>query len=233
MKTHSSPTLSTLGFAAALVATKPLQAATVTWEDTAGFTALSSYQSLGEWNTNGDAEGWVASNFATGPTIATGTVSGTSGSPPTNLAAVDPFYTRNGISGINLDSGNFDIVEFRLRVGDGITVVDNARIDFFWGTSNNGGISGTRRIAIENSSLTGWNGGDEGNFKVYQINMAGTANWDGNLTNVRLDPISGTVANGQANQPFSFDYVRIGVPEPSVFLLSALGGLITLRRRRT
>ena len=56
---------------------------------------------------------------------------------------------------------------------------------------------------------------------------------DGTLTHLRIDPIAGTVAGGQANQEFAFDYVRIStIPEPSAALLSGVATCLLLLRRR-
>lgn len=216
-------------------------AATVSWDLDAGFSSLTSSVSLGEWNTDGDFESWTPGNVTNAAVIG-GSLTGLAGSPPTNLAAVDPTLSIVASSlGLDLTTGDHDIVEFRLKLGDGVTVVNNARIDLFWGTSVNPGIAGARRVTIDTTTLPSWDdtglgNGDEGNFRTYQIDMSGTAGWGGTLERFRFDPIAGTVAGGQGNQPFEVDYFRISngvqIPEPGSALLGGLSGLLLLRRRR-
>lgn len=215
-----------------------LGAATTSWDFDSGFTSLVTSSSQAEWNTDGDFESWATSNVAS-PTVSAGVLTGISASPAGNLAAVDPFISISPTLALDLTSGDNDVIEFRLKIGDGATVVNSPRIDVFWGTNLTPGFAGARRVQIDATAIPTWTSagfgnGDEGNFRVYQVDMTGTAGWDGTLTHLRLDPIAGTVAGGQRDKPFEFDYVRIGstVPEPSSALLGGLAGLFLIRRRR-
>lgn len=215
-----------------------LSAATVSWDLGVGFTPLVSSSSQGEWNTNGAFESWGTTNVAT-PAVSAGVLTGMSASPAGNPAAVDPFVSITPTLALDLTSGLNDVIEFRLKIGDGTTVVNTPRVDVFWGTNLTPGFAGTRRIQIDAAQIADWTtagfgNGDEGNFRVYQVDMTGTPGWAGTLTHLRLDPIAGTVAGGQQNKPFEFDYVRIGttVPEPSTAFFGSLAGLLLFRRRR-
>ena len=97
----------------------------------------------------------------------------------------------------------------------------------FWGTTNNNGIVGARRVD-DGASLP-----SDGSYHIIQFNMTGEADWDGTLDDVRIDPFSNTATGGRS---FQIDYVRVGsvIPEPSVAMLSGLAvtGLLLRRRRK-
>lgn len=175
---------------------------------------INDYVSLGEWNSNTNTEGWQsrqAINFQ----ATSGTLSG-----EVQDRANDPMLIRRGLTGIDLSSGDFDIVEIGLRLNGAVS-----RLDFFWGTSNAGGFRGTRRFGTESIALPT----DEQSF-VLQFDMSSILSWDGILTDVRLDPFTGNISNSSSvSRSYEVDYVRVGavpVPEPGTLGLFGLSLLL-------
>jgi len=176
---------------------------------------LTSYNSLGEWNSDGVFESWSPNPQVVSPAVSGGVLSGS-----VNDGSNDPTLSRNNFAGlgIDLDSGNSDIIEIRVkRTGQA------SRFDVFWGTTNANGISGTRRVDDESLLPS------DGSFYIIQFDMSGVAGWDGTLDDIRIDPFSNTATGGRS---FEIDYVRVGIPEPTSLALLGLGGLCVLRRRR-
>lgn len=179
---------------------------------------VTSYISLGEWNSDTDFEGWSTANV-TNPTVSGGSYNG-----DVAQGANDPQPTRTNFSSlaIDLDSGNYSVVEVRIsRTGTA------SRFDLFWGTTSNNGFSGTRKA----DTLTV---PSDSNFHIIQFDMSAEASWESTLDDMRIDPFSDP---DTAARSFEIDYVRVGqvgaVPEPGSALLSGLAaGLLLLRRRR-
>lgn len=180
-------------------------------------TLVSSYISIGEWNSAGNFESWGTAQVDS-PAVSGGTLNG-------NVldANNDPQLPRNDFSGlgINLDSGNYDVIELRIR-----RTGTASRFDIFWGTTSANGISGTRRVDDQNLLPS------DGSFHTIQFDMSGEVDWTSTLDDIRIDPFSGTATGGRS---FEIDYVRVGqvIPEPSFAALLGLGMLgLVLRRRR-
>ena len=179
---------------------------------------VTNYISLGEWETPNDFEGWSTTN------VANASVSGGSYNGDVVTTANDPQPTRTNFSSlaINLDSGNYSVVEVRIsRTGTA------SRFDLFWGTTTANSFSGTRKAGTLTVP-------SDGNFHIIQFDMSAEASWESTLDDMRIDPFSDP---DTAARSFEIDYVRVGqvgaVPEPGSALLSGLAaGLLLLRRRR-
>ena len=126
-------------------------------------TPISPYTSLGEWNTDGNNDGW-------GFTNASGAAAG--GILTFNATAADPQMARGALT---YDPAGGSILEIRMKQSD----VDEVQI--FWGDTTNGGASPVRRTSISPSQIIG-----DGEFHIYQISFADV--FDGNLTFLRVDP---------------------------------------------
>lgn len=152
---------------------------------------INFYTSLGEWNTEGDLQGWTANPQVTGATALSGFLSGTSFAAAGTIGN-DPQINQGALGALNLNSATAPIVEFRLRKSLG----DASRIDLFWGDST-GGIAAARRTTNVTSLA-------DGQFHVYQARLGDFLN--GNIAALRLDP----VADLGAGRTFDFDYIRLG-----------------------
>ena len=147
--------------------------------------AINLFTSLGEFNSEGDLEGWNGVNIA--PTsVAGGNLTGlTNGG--------DPQFA-NTTLGIDTTTTNSDIVEIRLRREIG----DTSRIDLFWG-DDNGGFAAVRRTSLPDTVLP-----NDGQFHIIQYPIGSFIT--GTLTSLRVDPSA-----DQANSTtIDIDYVRIG-----------------------
>jgi hypothetical protein len=184
---------------------------------------LTDYVSLGEFNTGGDFEGWRTSQLEIELVNVFGLAGGVNGD------VNDPKVILSGISGIDLSTGLFDIVEIRFgRMGP------MSRFDFFWGAGANTGFSAVRRLTPVSDSIL-----EQFVFHTVQFDMSDIASWSGSLSSVRFDPFSGFADSSDfpTTREFAIDYVRVGsveVSEPSI--LGVLGlGLLCLgfaRRKR-
>lgn len=147
---------------------------------------LNIYTSLGEWNSDGDEEGWTVNNIDT-PTVASGLLTGLT-------IGNDPQFVLGGQS-LDTSTGDLAIVEIRMRK----EVDETSRIDLFWG-DDAGGISADRMISIPAGTWP-----NDGNFHVVQFPIGDL--FTGNVNIFRFDPNS-DLAESRA---IDLDYVRIGV----------------------
>jgi len=181
-------------------------------------TLVTSYISIGEWNTNGAFENWTF-NQVSGTSVSGGLLNGSVAD-----ASNDPQFLRQNFSGlgINLTSGNYDVVEVRIR-----RTGTDSRLDMFWGTTTANGFSAARRVDDTSVNLP-----SDGSFHILQFDMSGEVDWTSILDDVRFDPFSATATGGRT---FEVDYVRVGqvIPEPSSLVISGLCAIgLVLRRRR-
>ena len=146
---------------------------------------INLFTSLGEFNTDGDLEGWNGVNIA--PTsVAGGNLIGLTNGR-------DPQFTNTTLN-IDPTTTDADIVEIRLRREIG----DTSRIDLFWG-DDNGGFAAVRRTSLPDGALP-----DDGQFHIIQSPIGSFIN--GTLTSLRIDPSA-----DQANSiGVDIDYIRIG-----------------------
>ncbi|MFT4873246.1 PEP-CTERM sorting domain-containing protein [Congregibacter sp.] len=202
---------------------------------------LDSYISLGEFD-GFSVDGWTGAGFRFfSPAQMTSTANEGVLYGDLGDSLNDPQFRLQGIQhGPVLGAGLFDIIEFRIgRLG-----VDS-RIDVFWGTSSAGGFSGGRRT--DDANLAGTVVADPFpvplTFEVVQIDMSSLTGWSGVLSDLRIDPFSGTAVTPQdgASRVAVLDYVRIGsigsiseVPAPATLGLMGLGfaGLGWKRRKQ-
>ena len=175
---------------------------------------LPYYTSLAEWNTDGDLENWQLSGI-TNEIVSGGIFSG---EPNT----ADPWFYKNNAAGlpqVNLALAPY--AEFRLKQSASIV---NSEIEIFFGTTNNPGLSGARRVAIPASKIP-----HDGAFHIYRYQMSQHPDWSGVLEGFRVDPYTVVTA-----ERFEVDYVRVGdtvIPEPALLLGILLGGIAIFRKR--
>src|SRR3569833_2872076 len=170
--------------------------------------ALTNYTTLGDWNMDGNLDGWSAPQV-NGATVSGGLLSGTAG-------GTDPQITLTGLgaNGPDLDLAFNDYLDVRLQVpaGFGGTVV------FYFGATNNytgtanttTGFNASREVTITNIPA-------DGNFHVYRIFFGPHIYWRGNLSDVRVDPLGNAATLGDA---FAIDYVRVGDMTGDIYLAS-------------
>ena len=150
---------------------------------------VNLYTSLGEWNAEGDQEGWGVANINS-LSVSGGLFSGlTSGNDPQFI-----------LGGLALDSStdDFAIVEIRLRKEESET----SRVDLFWGDGA-GGFSGDRKTAVASGAWPG-----DGDFHVVQFPIGEL--FTGSVNAFRFDPNSDL----SVSRAVDLDYVRIGVIAP-------------------
>ena len=122
---------------------------------------LTSYISLGEWNTDGDLDGWTLAR-------ANGTVAG--GILSYNATGGDPQMSQGGLLDLSLGT----TLEFRLRQSD------TEIVQVFW-VDTSGGLSPDRRVTIEPTIII-----PDGEFHLYQIDFENV--FVGDVTFLRIDP---------------------------------------------
>ena len=158
---------------------------------------IFNYTSIGEWNTDNDFENWIFMKLASS-NVTGGILSGV----PAATSPVDPYFYKSDAEGLPApDLTKAPILEFRLKQSATYT----SDIEIFFGTSDNPGMSGARRVAIAKSEVP-----TDGQFHVYQYNMTTHSDWNSELQLLRIDPYVGA---GSAGQTFEIDYIRVGSKE--------------------
>ena len=160
--------------------------------DPAGPT-LTNYTSLGEWNTNGNFDGWTTvqvSNTVISGGLLTSTASGHEPQLILSVPGIPP----------DLDLAFNDYIDVRLQVPAGFT----GAIPIYYGTTFTPEIDTTtsRVLTIPNSAIP-----SDGAFHVYRIFIGPQVYWRSSLTDVQLDPLG---TNASAGQTFAVDYIRLG-----------------------
>lgn len=145
------------------------------------------------------------------------------------LQAGDPQLVNNTDTYSKTVGSAWTTLTYRVREFDSsgalITAYDSAGIAILLSQNTNG--SGAFNPGTANISAV-----DSGNgFFTVDVNISGYT--QSTVNYLRVDPIGGPDA---ANHTFDLDYIRVfdssAVPEPSISILGALGGLALLRRRR-
>jgi hypothetical protein len=150
---------------------------------------VNLYTSLGDWNAEGDQEGWGVANINS-LSVSGGLFSGlTSGN--------DPQFVLGGLA-LDSSTDDFAIVEIRLRKEESET----SRVDLFWGDGA-GGFSGDRKAAVASGAWPG-----DGDFHVVQFPIGEL--FTGFVNAFRFDPNSDL----SVSRAVDLDYVRIGVIAP-------------------
>ena len=154
-------------------------------------TPLPFYTDLAEWNTDGDFEDWIFSGIGSS-NVSGGIMSGT----PSNG---DPWFYKSDVQGLPQPSlDEVPIIEFRIKQLSSFT----SEMEVFFGTSDNPGASGSRRVIIPQSEIP-----VDGNFHVYQYDMSGLPDWSSELQLMRIDPY---VTDSAIGKLFEIDYIRVG-----------------------
>jgi carbonic anhydrase/acetyltransferase-like protein (isoleucine patch superfamily) len=155
--------------------------------------ALTNYTSLGEWNTNGNFDGWTTvqvSNTVISGGVLTSTASGKEPQLILTVSGVPP----------DLDLAFNDYIDVRLQVPAGFT----GNISLYYGTTFTPEINtaSPRVFTIPNAAIP-----PDGAFHVYRIFIGPQVYWRSSLTDVQLDPLGNSAAAGQT---FAVDYIRVG-----------------------
>jgi len=154
-----------------------------------------------EWNTNGNLEGWAASQTSAG--VSGGLLSGTA-------SGTDASVSRSNFgSGPDLDLGWNDFVELRIQVP--ATYTNNIQI--FYGTTYTPGFDGSRVLTIPASMVA-----KDGLMHTYRIDAGLEPQWRSTLRDLRIDPVDGTGSSGMA---WAIDYLRVG-DEPNAVVYNAI-----------
>jgi len=163
---------------------------------------ISEFAPIGEFNTDGDFEGWAVGGRGE-PHSAS--VSGGLATYATNPIQFpdpgggdDPQFTK-GALGLSTAGGAHTVLEVRLRQNQS----PPQGVQVFWGDAS-GGPSPQNSFIIPPDQIP-----DDNDFHVFQIAMDGV--FVGDLNLLRLDP--GNIAN----TTFDFDYIRVGsfsLPDP-------------------
>lgn len=122
---------------------------------------LGVFASLGEWETEGDLEGWTVAR-------ASGTVTG--GILAFAATGADPQLIKGG----GIDTTQGQILEIRSRQND------TKGIQFFWADVS-GGYGGARAFTIGSENIN-----PDGEFHTYQVDMTGV--FVGDVRSIRFDP---------------------------------------------
>ncbi len=145
--------------------------------------AWEEFISLGEFNTDGDAEGWVTGDFD-GGTVSDGAWSGFT-------IGGDPIFEKTLDEPIDVSATPRAVLEFRMKRSAG----DMSNIQVFWGDAGGGFAEPVRRSTILAERIP-----DDGEFHTYRLPLAGRI--AGELRALRIDP---TISDGIE---VAFDYVR-------------------------
>ena len=208
-----------LAIALGLILARPLCAQTNALRDGVTVTtdpvvALTNYTTLGDWNTDGNLDGWSATQVG-GATASGGLLSGTA-------SGTDPQVTLTGLgaSGPDLDLAFNDYLDVRLQVpagfGGNVLVYFGATNNYFGTANTTTGFSNSREVTITNIPT-------DGAFHLYRIFFGPHVYWRGNLSDVRVDPLGNGATVGQA---FALDYVRVGDLAGDVYLPSYAPGTV-------
>lgn len=172
-----------------------------------GGPSLDTFTTLGEFNTDGDFEGYSIGGSISNEAVAGGVLSATIDGPNGHFFGDTP--------SLNLDSGNFDYLEFKMNSSASGSFV------FFFGDGVEN-FSSAKRFNIS---------GIVASDNTYLVHLGSDTSWAGNLGEVRLQPLN------KSDETISIDYVRVGtIPEPSHYAtISALivaSCSLLIRRRK-
>ncbi|MCP3164213.1 G8 domain-containing protein [Myxococcus qinghaiensis] len=134
-----------------------------------------------EFNTLGDTEGWVGTHIA-GQAVSGGVLTGTSSSADAILVNSDYDFDATRVATLRVHMRSFAPTGVQL----------------FFATDTQPGFSGTRVATV------GHPGG--GTYQTLTFNMQGVSGWNGTITDLRLDPVSG------AGIAFDIDWIRATAP---------------------
>lgn len=161
-------------------------------------TALINYWSGGEWNVDGDFEGWSTAQM-TNAAVVGGVLTGSASGTDSQIARL------NFVGGADLDLGFNDYLDVRLQLP--ATYLGDVQI--YYGDTFYPGINGTRVVTIPSAQIP-----KDGAFHVYRIDMGLEVYWRSTLRDLRIDALDAT----GAGMTFALDYVRVGDLAGDVYL---------------
>jgi len=133
-----------------------------------------------EFSVNGDTEGLVFSNSFSRKTVKNGVLT-------LKSTSNDPMFYMNNIS---MDTNKYRYVKVRIK-----NTTTSSNFQVFFASDETGPHSQTNMVSLTIKK-------EDNEFREYEIDMLENPNWKGNITSLRIDPIStkGTV---------EIDYIRV------------------------
>ncbi len=153
-------------------------------------THLDNYVTFGEWNTDGDLEGWTSHNLVNVDAYdgsITGTVSGADPQIQLNLAVGNR---------VKLDAGS--IIELRIKY-DADASITNTTGQLFFYDYNAGTFYNVHYADYTDYQI-------DGNYHVYRVTLSSNIPA---TDRIRIDPLG----SGYDGQTISIDYVRMKLPQ--------------------
>ena len=158
---------------------------------------------LGEWNTNGQYEGWSVSNASSDQVVNGSLVATLATSTSSDLQ-----FTRNNLTTKpDLDYGYNDYVQVRMKLPVGY----DQDITFSYGTTTRNGFASTRELILPGDEIA-----NDGQWHEYRMDVGLEVSWRDSLDDLQI-----TIPDtGQTGQSVEIDYIEIGDQPGDVLLIN-------------